>query len=326
MSETLLVANGLELGEGNTPLHSAEQLAEDVGVAELWVKDEGCNPTGSHKDRLCQQVAARARMLSRDVVVASSGNAGLSLSVYARANGVGCVVLTTASTSEPLVRRIESQGATVDVCTTSKARWERMRSMVRKRGLVPASNYLDPPVGSNPIGVQGFRPIAWEIVRDLGQRCPTVVIVPTMRGDLLWGLWAGFEEARRAGRVASSPRLVAVEPFPRIQRVLNGADYRAEFDGSTTQHSLGGRSVTWQAVAAVQESRGCAVVVGDEEAARAQHQLRGAGYRVEACSAAPLKAARVLRESGWLDESACVVLLATARAASEVEPGRRRAP
>lgn len=312
--ETLPILDGLHLGEGNTPLHTATELANELGLAEVYIKDEGCNPTGSHKDRLCQQIAAHAHLTGQGVIIASSGNAGLSLATYARANNVPCTVLTTASTPHPLIQPIEAEGATVEVCGSARERWTRMRERVRAGGVLPASNYLDTPVGSNPLGVQGFKAVAWEIVHALRDRFPTAVLVPTMRGDLLWGLWAGFEELRGSLPFEPPPRLVAVEPFPRIRRVLEGADYRQRFEGSTTQRSIGGTSVTWQAVAAVRDSGGEAVVVDDDTAAQAQRDLAAHGHRLEACAAAPLAAARALRASGWLTASARIVLVATAHA------------
>lgn len=84
------------LGEGGTPLVSLPILAERLQVQGLWVKNEGQNPTGSHKDRLSPLVVARALELGRTTVVAaSSGNQGVSLALYAAAAGLECEIVTT---------------------------------------------------------------------------------------------------------------------------------------------------------------------------------------------------------------------------------------
>jgi hypothetical protein len=88
------------LGEGETPQLPLPSLAERMGVTKVWLKNEGQNPTGSHKDRMSALAVARAASLGRSTVVAaSSGNAGASLAAYAVAAGLDCKIIATSKIS-----------------------------------------------------------------------------------------------------------------------------------------------------------------------------------------------------------------------------------
>ncbi len=105
------------LGEGATPLVELRSLARTLTVEKLWVKNEGQNPTGSHKDRMSPLAVARAASLGRDTVVAaSSGNAGASLAAYASAAGLRCVIISTQKISSGWRQAIEISGAELISC------------------------------------------------------------------------------------------------------------------------------------------------------------------------------------------------------------------
>ncbi|MDP6884876.1 MAG: pyridoxal-phosphate dependent enzyme [Rhodospirillales bacterium] len=299
------------LGEGATPLIELPTVARDVGLAKVWAKNEGQNPTGSHKDRMSPLVVARAAALGvSTVAAASSGNAAVSLAAYAAAGGLGCAIVTASTIGANWKRALETFGVELVITPTARERWNYLRDKVLGGEWYPATNYLFPPVGSNPFGVQGYKTMAYEIAEDLSQGLPDAILVPTARGDVLWGLWEGFRELRQAGHIAAVPRHFAVEPFPRISRVLDGGDYRDAFPGQTKLSSIGGDSVTFQALEAVRETRGGAVVVGDREAEDGVSRLAALGLYAEASSATCLGALAKLRQRGDLaaDESALLVL------------------
>ena len=174
----------------------------------------------------------------------------------------------------------------------------------------PATNYLAPPVGSNPFGVQGYKTIAYEIAEDLSAELPDAILVPASRGDLLWGIWEGFRELVQMGHVERTPRFFAIEPFPRLARVLEGEDYRHDFPGTTRLSSIGGDTVTFQVVEAVEQSGGGAVVVEDTKAENDISRLARYGLYVESSSAAVLSALHELSGRGGIaaHESALLVL------------------
>jgi threonine synthase len=307
------------LGGADTPLVPVPDLAHEVGIADLWFKNEGQNPTGSHKDRMSPFVVARAAALGIDTVaVASSGNAGASLAAYAAAAGLNCVVVATKDIYPAWAQAIKMCGAELILVDESLERWSRIRAEVEAGRWYPATNHQHPPLGSNPYGLQGYKTVAWEILESTApakksaQTRPTVIIVPTARGDHLWGIWQGLVEAHGAGMIRQLPRLVAAEPFPRLSKALAGADYRADFPGQALDMpSIAGNTATFQALHALRESNGLAVVAGGRLAQAAQIRLAERGYYVERSSAAALAALEQLVAQRQIKASDRVVLLLT---------------
>lgn len=307
------------LGEGATPLLPLRGIAEELEMDGVWLKAEGQNPTGSHKDRMSAQVVARAAMLGAPrVLAASTGNAGVSLAAYAAHAGLACTILIRAGLGGTWARDMAELGAELVAVATADERWVRMGEMVRAGDGYPATNYMTPPVGSNPFGVQGYKAVGHELAAALAPSPPDAVLVPTARGDLLWGIWEGWREAC-GSRQPPPPKMIAVEPFPRSAKALAGADYRGSFPGTTDQVAIASPSVTWQIVHALRASGGLAIDVGDAEAAAAHAELVKLGIALERCAAAPLIALRRLRARGVLPAGSRAVLIATS-------DGRREDP
>ncbi|AND42966.1 MAG: threonine synthase [Bacillota bacterium] len=301
------------LGEGETPIISMNGLEKELGIPEIWLKNEGQNPTGSHKDRMSPLIVARAASLNRSTVIAaSSGNAGASLAAYAAAAGLRCKIVTTPKINGPWEKAIRLSGAEIIKVQNSLERWETVRKLVEEEGDYPATNYNIPPVGSNMFGVQGYTTVAYEIVEQLRECQPTAVIIPCARGDLLWGIWEGFVESLRLGWIESIPRLYAVEPFPRLAHVLQGRDYRGEFRGdSRLLPSIGGETVTYQSLDAIKSSRGDAIVVTNTEVEKAQWDLAKRGIFAEGSAAITWPAVSKLVKTGKIDENDRVLLMIT---------------
>ncbi|MBT2710570.1 pyridoxal-phosphate dependent enzyme [Pseudomonas sp. ISL-84] len=301
------------LGEGETPIIKMKGLEKELGIPELWLKNEGQNPTGSHKDRMSPLIVARAASLKRSTVIAaSSGNAGASLAAYAAAGGLHCKIVTTPKLNGPWEKAIRLSGAEIIKVQSSLERWDTVRKLVEEEGDYPATNYNIPPVGSNMFGVQGYTTVAYEIVEQMTECQPTAVIIPCARGDLLWGIWEGFVESLRQGWITSIPRLYAVEPFSRLTYVLQGRDYRGEFKGdSSLLPSIGGETVTFQSLEAIKSSGGGAVVVTNTEVEKAQRDLAKRGVFAEGSAAITWPAVSKLVKSGKIDENDRVLLMIT---------------
>jgi threonine synthase len=112
------------------------------------------------------------------------------------------------------------------------------------------------------------------------------IYVPVARGDLLWGLYMGFEHLLQTEQIKVMPRLVAVEPFARLSLALTGTSPQAIFVGQSKQSSIAGNTITMQSVLALQRSAGTALVVGDDEAIIARASLAKRGFLFELCAAA----------------------------------------
>lgn len=289
------------LGEGATPLVELPELASELKLGRLSAKLEWCNPTGSHKDRMSAQLIARAldRSAAR-VVAASSGNGGLSVAAYAARAGIAAEIAITDALPRVYRRAITAHGATLASFADSMARWDHLATRVAE-GAFAATNYKVPAIGTNPFGIEGYKTIAAELASGT---MPDLVVVPCSRGDLLSGIRLGFEEIG-----AGVPMLVAAEPFPRLERVLAGADYREQFAGDTAQASIAGSTVTWQAVEALRASAGRAVSVTDEAARAAQRRLAACGLYAELSAASALAALAALAQGGAIAGRHVVIVL-----------------
>ncbi|MDP4076073.1 pyridoxal-phosphate dependent enzyme [Acidovorax sp. A1169] len=310
--EWLPYTHGVSLGEGNTPCLTLPRLARSLGIRELTAKHEGVNPTGSHKDRMSAQAVTRALAVGASkVVLASSGNAAVSAAAYCAAAGLPCEIATYRDMPESFARALDRLGARRVAFDQGLDRWTHVRRQVLDEGAFALTNFSVPAVGSPAFGVEGYRAVALECV---AEGCvPDHVLVPTARGDLLWGLYSGLRDLLAAGLITHMPRLWAVEPFARLSQVLAGAPAQADFSGSTAQFSIAGSTVTLQQQIAVQRSGGGAAVVGDADAARGVAELGAQGLWVELCAGACVGAASQLRRQGRIAPEDHVLLLLTAK-------------
>lgn len=291
-------ARRLSLGEGGTALPRLEPICQAAGIAELYLKNEGGNPTWAHKDRFhAVAVAMAAELGYAKVVSASTGNHGASMAAYAALHGLRALVLCHEETPPLLTDLMRAFGATV-VQTDQAAREELLCALVAQHGWYPATSPALPPVG-NPYGAEGYKTLAYEIVEGLGGQAPAHVLTPTAAGDGLRGMWRGFCELRDAGLIERLPRLHSCQPSdvaPLVRAWEGGQPEVVELaSGRSRALSIGDRISGSHALAAVRASGGSGIAVGEEEIEQAQRLLARCGLAVESASAAPVAGALRLR-------------------------------
>lgn len=301
------------LGEGQTPLISLPRMAQELGCRAIWSKNEFQNPTGSHKDRMNPMIAARAKATGRDVVCcASSGNQAASLAMYAAAAGLKCCNVASHDITGTWLAPSLASGAQVVLTKTPNERLSYLQSHIDRESWFCATNQLLPPVGSSCFGVQGYKTLAFELYEDLGNQLADYILVPTCRGDLLYGIYEGFLDLREQGLLDTLPHLVAVEPLPRLEHVLAGADHKTCFPGnSDLTPSIGGGTATYQSQLALEGSGGFAVSVSQNEVMDHVSAMAGYGLYLETSSAAVYGGLKKAMEAGKIPSGASVVLIST---------------
>jgi threonine synthase len=317
------VEDAVSLGEGLTPLVTAERIGAMIGVPYLTIKDEGRNPTWSHKDRFSTVAVSLARVQGmRVVATASSGNAGASLAAYAAKAGLRCVVTTFPGSAGAMLAQIRKYGATVLPLVAKVDRWTMLAEAQARHGWFVASPCRAPVVGSHPLGIEGYKTIAYEIVEQTGD-APDWCVLPVCYGDALSGVWAGFQELYAQGVIARLPRLVAAEVHGSLSRALaDGSDRLEErplgFDSLAV--SIGTPRSTYQALKALRESSGRAVPVSNEGLVAMQETLaRSEGVFAELASVTPLIAIARLRREGVIDARDRVVAVVTASGLKDLD-------
>lgn len=306
----------ISLGEGNTPLLRLKGGDELAGHANLYVKNEGQNPTWSHKDRLAAAGVSKALELgATGVTVASTGNHAPATAAYAARAGLPCYVFTTTTVPQAMKALIQSLGAVVVAANDFDTRTQAMERCFREFGWWPIGNIAQPPAGSNSFGVEGYKTIAFELFEQFGHSVPEVVVLPTAYGDMTYGVFKGFRELQELGLTDRVPRIVAVEPFGSLRETVEqGARFpvTSSHVRDTSSFSTAAPISTYQALLAVRQSDGTAVACRDEDEILGAQKRLGAsnGLFVEAASATSIAAVRQLSAAGWLvpdDRVVCVL-------------------
>ena len=285
-----------------------------LGV-RLYGKYEGCNPTGSFKDRGMTVATTIAKALgARAVVVASTGNTAASASAYAARAGLKSFVLVPSGgvARGKLVQAIAYGAIVVEVEGFFDDALRAVLDVVeRTRVLYPLNSF-------NPWRLEGQKTLAFEVVEQLGWKVPDWVVVPVGNAGNIYAIWKGFKELYTHGLIDSLPRMVGVQAegaSPLVKTWRKRARRLLEVEEPSTIASAIriGRPVNWpKALRAIEESRGLLVEVSDEEIVHAMTLLaRLEGLVVEPASAAPLAGAVKLVGQGVLGQGDAVVLVLT---------------
>jgi threonine synthase len=224
---------------------------------------------------------------------------------------------------------MQSYGADVVALQHPADRWALMRQLVAARGWMAMSGYANPPAGSNPYGVDGYKTIAYELVEQLPGP-PDVVIVPVAYGDGLAGIGRGFTELAALGVIDRVPRLIAAEPFgPLAAALAAGTSTAGPVDvRPSVAFSTASPFGTQQSLAALRASNGAAIATpDDEEIIATQLQLaREAGVYLEASSVTAVVALARARAAGVVGGADTVVLIGTSTGLKDVGATAARLP
>jgi threonine synthase len=259
----------VSLGEGLTPLLELPALAKELGVARLWVKDEGLNPTASFKARGMSAAVTRAKALGvAGLVVPTAGNAGAALTAYGAAAGVPVRVYAPESTPKPILDTIRALGADLQLVAGHIGDAGK-----QARAFAAESGYFDVSTLREPYRIEGKKTMGIELAEQLGWRLPTHVVYPTGGGTGLIGMWKVFGEMCRGGwlpKDIAMPHMIVAQASgcaPMVRAFQARADHATPWENPTTHASglrvpgpLGDRLI----LKALYESEGDAHAVSEE--------------------------------------------------------------
>ena len=304
---------------GWTPLIQATRLAKQLGLDSLLVKDDGRNPSASFKDRATAIALARALDVGQDLVTgASTGNAGSSTAVLAAAVGIKARIFIPHTAPPAKVAQLLAFGAEVlAVDGTYDQAFDLCLAATRQFG------WYNRNTGYNPFTREGKKSVAFEICEQLEWRVPNLVVVPVGDGNIISGVWKGFEDFRRIGFIDRVPRLLAVQAAgsAAVVNALEGDGTIKPVLGETVADSI---SVSMPrdgeaAVQAVRASEGFGVTVSDEEILSAIPEVaRGAGVFGEPAGVASYAGLKKAIEQNRIDPSWTIVLLVTGSGLKDV--------
>jgi threonine synthase len=201
-------ANLISLGEGYTPLLNAKKLGGELGLRQLWIKDEGQNPTGSFKDRGLSLAISRAKELGvKKAAIPSAGNAGGSFAAYAARAGIEAHVFMPRDT--PMANQIEVRQYGAELRLVDGLIDDCGRLVAAKK---TAEGWFDLSTLKEPYRLEGKKTMGYEIAEQLDWHLPDVIIYPTGGGTGLIGMWKAFGELEELGWIGNRrPRMVSVQ-------------------------------------------------------------------------------------------------------------------
>ena len=305
----------LSLGEGDTPLFQASRLGAKLGLSNLYIKDEGLNPTGTFKARGLSAAVSKAHELGiTKVTIPSAGNAAGAVAAYAAKGGMEAHVFMPRDA--PAANKIESEimGSNltlVDGLINDAGRLSRERAQ--------AEGLFDLSTLQEPYRAEGKKTMGLEIALQLGWKMPDSIIYPTGGGTGIIGMWKGFYELLDLGWVEGKlPKFIAVQPEgcqPIVKAYNDGADVSELWpnastvaDGLRVPHPFSDYLI----LKAIRETGGTALAVSDGDMVRAMRDVASAeGLFICPEGAATLVALERLMEDRFLDPDENIVLLNT---------------
>jgi threonine synthase len=271
----------ISLGEGDTPLIYCRELSKRVGRGcDVFVKNEGVNPTGSFKDRgMTVAVSKAMEHGAHALICASTGNTSASAAAYAARAGISCaVILPAGKIASGKLLQAFAYGAKIVAVEGNFDDALRIVRALGEGGDFAIVNSI------NPDRIAGQKTAAFEIVDKIGD-APDYQVLPVGNAGNITAYWAGYREYHSQGRSRTLPVMLGFQAAGAAPIFHNRIIEQPETIGSAIRI---GNPASWkQARAAIEESRGAIDIVTDEEILDAQMWLaRHEGIFVEPASAA----------------------------------------
>jgi threonine synthase len=194
--------NPVSLGAGYTPLVRAERLGAELGLNDLWIKDDTANPTGSFKDRVVSVALTKARQLGFKVAAcASTGNLANSVAAHAARAGMASMVLIPSNLEKAKIMMTAVYGGEVIAVDGTYDDVNRLCAELTSER--PSWAFVNVNVRS--YYAEGSKTLAFEIAEQLGWQAPDHVVVPIASGSQLTKIAKGFSELGKVGLLHGEP-------------------------------------------------------------------------------------------------------------------------
>ena len=305
----------ISLGEGGTPILKLNNLGHLLGLNQLYLKDEGQNPTGSFKALGLAMAVSRALELgAREFVIPTAGNAGGALAVYCARAGVCAHVYMPQDA--PLINILEVQMTGADLHLVNGLINDAGREAA---AAAKAGGWFDVSTLKEPYRVEGKKVMGYELAAAFNWELPDVIIYPTGGGTGLIGMWKAFAEMEALGWIGPKrPRMVAAQASgcaPVVKAFHDGAEATEPWPNAATiagglrvPVTIGGRLM----LTALRESQGTGVAVPDHRIQAAMSLLaQREGIFVSLEAAATVAALEDLISQNWVHPNERILIFNT---------------
>jgi threonine synthase len=293
----------------------ASSLGRRIGVPNLYIKDEGCNPTGSFKARgLSAAVSRAAELGARELAIPSAGNAGGATAAYCARAGIRAHIFMP--TDVPRANLVECRALGARVHLVDGLISDCGRQVAERK---EAEGWFDVSTLKEPYRVEGKKTMGYELAEQFDWELPDVILYPTGGGTGLIGMWKAFSEMERLGWIGPKrPRMVSVQAAgcaPIVRAWEQGADRAEPWEGAHTVAAglrVPGAVGDFLMLRAIRESGGCALSVSDEDLmAGVSEMASSTGVFAAPEGGALLPALRRLVTTGFVGKTDRVVLFNT---------------
>ena len=327
--EFLPVEDGSKLGPlrvGWSPLYKTDALGKKLGLENLYVKDDGLNPTSSLKDRASAIAAVRAFHAGKETVACSStGNAASSLAGAAASMGLKSVIFVPERAPQGKVTQLLIFGATVvSVKGDYGATFRLSAKAIEKYG------WYNRNAAINPYLSEGKKTVSLEIAEQLNFSAPDFVAVSVGDGCTIAGVWKGFKDLYAVGLIDKLPRLISVqaEGCCPVNRAIERNAPIEPMEENTLADSIavGLPRNGDKALAAIRESGGITVNVSDDEILAAMRLLgNSAGVFGEPAGVTGTAGLAKAVERNLVPHNALVVSIVTGNGLKDVASAQKAA-
>lgn len=307
---------------GWTPLIRATKLEKELGIGEIYIKDEGLNPSGSLKDRASSIAVVHALELNKKrIVAASTGNAASSLAVLSAPMGIESIIFVPKGAPKAKLAQLLVFGAKVfEVKGTYDDAYDLAMEVADRLSFYSRNTAYNPYLG------EGKKTVAFEIAEQLDYNPPTHVIVPVGDGCIVQSVYKGFLDFKRVGFISHVPIVIGVQaegssPLAKAFELgKEEVDFEEEVYTIADSIRVSKPRDQVKALKYVRESGGKFVTVSDEEILSAIPYLaRNVGIFGEPAGVAGIAALKKLVEDGTLDSSSRVVVLMTGNGLKDID-------
>ena len=308
----------VSLGEGWTPLLKVNRLAARHGLANLLIKDESANPTGSFKARGLSMAVSKAKELGIDTcIVPTAGNAGGALSAYCAKAGMKAIVVMPSHTPEAFKKECRYFGAQLIEVDGLISDCARKVAVIKN-----TVDCFDISTMKEPYRLEGKKTMGYEIAEQMNWKLPDVILYPTGGGTGLIGMWKAFHEMKAMGWITGKlPRMIAVQAEnckPIVMSYEGHQQNASHYMGSATManglavpHPFAEKLI----LQVIRQSHGTALAVTDDAIRGAMKEIAAAeGMLVCPEGAALWPALKHLIDQGEVEREETILLLNTGSA------------
>src|ERR1019366_4251179 len=304
---------------GGTPLTPVPALARHLGIAKLFLKDDGRNATGSLKDRASSVGVVKSREKRRSIIAcASTGNAASSCAGMAASMGLKSVIFVPERAPEPKVTQLLIFGATVlRVRGSYEDAFQLSQSSCERWGWYNRNSAI------NPYLVEGKKTVGLEICEQLGWQVPDWVAVSVGDGCTIAAVWKAFHEMKTLGLTERTPKMLGVQAAGAapITTAFRSGETLKPIEPQTIADSIAvGVPRNWKkAVLAIQASGGIMINVEDEEILEAMRRVgRLTGIFAEPAAATAIAGVRRALEDGTVGGKQSVLAVITGNGLKDI--------